>query len=142
MLFDAVIKPALDATAAILNNFHESPEQKQAAQQAIADLAEKARKDAQDYEISMAKLSNEDRDSARKREMGIRGLTPAILSIGVTSGFFGILSYMCLYAVPPESKDMLNIMLGSLGAAWVSIVSYYFGSSSDSSRKTELLSGK
>ncbi len=88
---------------------------------------------------ALAKLADEDRDSARKREISVRDFTPRALAIGVTAGFFGILFYMAGWSIPPSSKDLLNIMLGSLGAAWVSIVSYYFGSSSGSARTTELL---
>jgi hypothetical protein len=90
---------------------------------------------------ALAKLGNDDRDSARKRELAVRDWTPSALAAIVTIGFFGILGYMCVQEVPRESKDMLNIMLGSLGAAWIAIVSYYFGSSSESSRKTDLLAG-
>jgi hypothetical protein len=108
------------------------------------------RKADQDYQSRMAelgfadaealsKLTNEDRDSARKRELAVRDWTPRMLACSVTIGFFGILGYMSVRSVPTGSKDMLNIMLGSLGAAWIAIVSYYFGSSSESSRKTDLL---
>lgn len=88
---------------------------------------------------ALAKLADDDRDSARKREVSVRDFTPRALAVGVTAGFFGILFYMAVWSVPASSKDLLNIMLGSLGAAWVSIVSYYFGSSSGSARTTELL---
>jgi hypothetical protein len=91
---------------------------------------------------ALEKLANEDRQGARARETAVRDWTPRVLASGVTAGFFGILGYMAVCAVPASSKDMLNIMLGSLGAAWVSIVSYYFGSSSESSKKTDLLAQK
>ncbi len=88
---------------------------------------------------ALTKLGADDRDSARKREIAVRDATPKMLAIGVTVGFFGLLFYVAAWSVPATSKDLLNIMLGSLGTAWVSIVTYYFGSSSGSARKSELL---
>ena len=92
-----------------------------------------------DSVAKMEGLSIQDRDSARKREMAVKDKIPAILAIGVTIGFFGLLAYMLKFDVPPANKDILNIMLGSLGTAWVSIIAYYFGSSSGSDKKTDLL---
>lgn len=84
-------------------------------------------------------LASNDRASARAREVSIRDKVPAYLACGVTLGFFGLLGFLLRHAPPADSKDVLNIMLGSLGTAWVSIVAYYFGSSSGSAAKTELL---
>jgi hypothetical protein len=90
---------------------------------------------------SIASLADADRANARAREISVKDRTPAVLAIGVTLGFFCLLAFMCFHPVPKESKDMLNIMIGSLGAAWVSIVGYYFGSSNGSERKTEIIAG-
>jgi hypothetical protein len=87
----------------------------------------------------MAELNDVDRDSARKREMTVKDITPKLLALAVTLGFFGVLAYIMVLSVPEASRDVLNIMLGSLGTAWISIISYYFGSSSSSDRKTELI---
>jgi len=60
-----------------------------------------------------------------------------LLATGVTFGFFGILyALMSGYAT---KSDELMIMLGSLSTAWISIVTFYFGSSAGSQRKDELL---
>jgi hypothetical protein len=80
---------------------------------------------------SIAALAEQDRASARDREVQTKDWTPRVLALGVTIGFFGLLIFMAVRSVPVSSKDVLNILLGSLGAGWVSIVSYYFGSSSE-----------
>jgi hypothetical protein len=84
-------------------------------------------------------IAFKDRDSARQREVQLKDLTPRVLAYGVTLGFFGLLGYMLKYDVPPANKDILNIMLGALGGAWVSIIGYYFGSSASSKAKDETI---
>jgi len=70
-----------------------------------------------------------DRDSARKREMTVLDWTPRMLAYAVTAGFFGVLFFILRRQVPPASADVLNVMLGALGGAWIQVMSYYFGAS-------------
>ena len=80
-----------------------------------------------------------DRDSARKREMIVQDKTPRNLAYSVTGGFFGILMFMMFFEIPMASRDIINIMLGTLGASFSGIIGYYFGSTAGSKLKTELL---
>lgn len=91
------------------------------------------------YNLESERVAAGDRASARSRQVALRDWTPTALAIGVTIGFFGLLGYMLKHEVPAQNKDVLNIMLGSLGSAWVGIVAYYFGSSAGSDRKTEIM---
>ena len=83
-----------------------------------------------------------DRGSARDREIKTGDWTPKVLGIAITIGFFGLLSWLLNKEPPEKSRDILNIMMGSLGSAWIGVVSYYFGSSVGSARKTELMTAK
>ncbi len=107
----------------------------------------------QDFAVQMQKLGFEntealeaiaagDRANARDREVKTRDWTPRILGLTITLGFFGLLSYLLRHEPPTGSRDILNIMLGSLGSAWIGVVTYYFGSSAGSDRKTELMARK
>lgn len=93
-------------------------------------------------EIDLEKIAADDRASARDREKIIRDKMPMILGIGITLGFFGLLFYMMKYEIPAPNRDVLNIMLGSLGSAWIGVTTYYFGSSAGSARKTEIEASK
>ena len=90
--------------------------------------------------IDLEKIHAGDRDSARKLQTETKSNVPGFLAIGVTFGFFGILLFLLLEGVPATGGDALLVMLGALGAAWGSVISFYFGSSSGSAAKTEALS--
>jgi len=104
-----------------------------ALQQAELEL----KKQAQQLGLDFAKLSNEDRASARTMQTSVRSFIPPTLSILVTVGFFGILIGLMLQKF--QTSDALMLMLGSLGTAWTGIIAFYFGSSAGSQAKDELL---
>jgi hypothetical protein len=68
-----------------------------------------------------------------------RQVLPATLALLVTVGFFGLLALMAFHGIPPGAETVLNVMTGSLGAAWMAVINFYFGSSAGSDRKTEIL---
>ena len=102
-----------------------TPEQLLAIKQADADFAVKMRQ----ADIDFAKVNAGDRDSARQREIAVKDRTPAILALVLTVGFFGLLGWMMQTAPPDGSRDLLNIMLGALGAGFSMMLAYYYGSS-------------
>ena len=83
-------------------------------------------------------LAAGDRANARDREIKTGDWMPKALGLLITFGFFGLLGYLMKAEPPPGSRDILNIMLGSLGSAWIGVTTYFFGSSAGSARKDEL----
>ena len=70
------------------------------------------------------------------------GKVQATLAFMVTAGFFGVLWVLMTAQTGGFMRDSLLIMVGALGAAFGSVVNYYFGSSSGSAAKNALLAGK
>lgn len=95
--------------------------------------------DCRRADIDLESVFQKDRESARSREVAVRDRVPGRLMYLMTSGFFGLLGLMCFLVLPVENKEALSIMLGSLGSAWLAGVFYYFGTSSGSVRKTEIM---
>lgn len=126
----AVGKPVasnLDAISAAVSGA--TPEQLIALKQADNDFAAKMQAMGFEHEEDLIKIANDDRANARARQMTLKDRIPAILAIGITTGFFGLLATMMHIAPPPATKELMNVMLGALGTAWIQVTSYYFGSS-------------
>lgn len=66
--------------------------------------------------------------NAREREMTLRDHTPAALAACITAGLFAIIFLLIFVPLPQDSMNIVNIMLGSLSTAWMTVISYYFGS--------------
>lgn len=116
----------------LVKAFKLPPEQQIQFEQKMAEIEANAQQ-------ALERIAADDRNSARQREMAVRDRTPAYLAYGITLGFFGVLGWMLNASVPETGHDALLVMLGSLGTAWAAVVSYYFGSSAGSNKKSELL---
>ncbi|MHC1728325.1 MAG: hypothetical protein AB9866_20370 [Syntrophobacteraceae bacterium] len=92
-----------------------------------------------ELDVDLERIASEDRSSAREREKTVRDRIPGVLSIFLTIGFFGVFACMLWRNPPPGSKDVLNVMLGSLGTGWIRMLAYYFGSSAESVEKNVIL---
>lgn len=126
----------------------ENPEKKLEAALATAnpELLQKIKQADQDFKLKMEqlgvdleKVAAEDRASARAREIAVKDKTPQILAFSYTLGYFALLFVVMFHDLPDAAHDLLNTLIGVLSAAQVGIMTYYFGSSAGSARKTELL---
>ena len=89
--------------------------------------------------IERERLAGEDRKDARQRQAVMKDWTPTALALAVTVGFFGLLGLMAFHATPETNQQALYVMLGALGTGWISVLTYYFGSSAGSAQKTDAL---
>ena len=102
-----------------------SPDQLLALKKADADFQVALK----NLDLSTDKLAADDRASARTREAATHDWVPGTLMMLLTGGFFGLIAYLASHDVPVGNRDLLNILLGTLGSAWTGGVTYYYGSS-------------
>lgn len=106
---------------------------------ATAAAMRKADEDFQEQlkqlDIDLAKINEQDIESARTMQIQTKDVTPRLLAIAVTLGFFGLLALMAFHTMPAANQNVLDIMLGALGAAFTGVIHFYFGSSSGSQGK-------
>ena len=84
-------------------------------------------------------LAAGDRRDARLMQTSTRSWVPAALSVIITFGFLGLLTGMMTGFMKAEDNQAMLLMLGALGVAFGQVINFWLGSTSESSRKTELL---
>ncbi len=86
-----------------------------------------------DIQLQMAELS--DLASARNRELEISKISGGhdwflvVLSIMIVLGFYLSIAALIFVKVDESSKETIHYLQDTLGAAFVMIISYYFGTS-------------
>lgn len=75
------------------------------------------------------------------RYLSVNDYMQIFLAVVINLGFFAIIGYLLIFGIKNE-RDSIMIMLGAVQTAQAAIVGYYFGSSSGSERKTEILNRK
>lgn len=86
----------------------------------------------------MEALAAGDRDSARKREMTVMDWTPRILAYLVVGAFIGVVIGV-LGGWGKADSVLAGTLIGYLSAKAEQVIAYYFGSSSGSDKKTEIM---
>ena len=91
-----------------------------------------------DLEFKQAELAGKDRADARAMQAAVHSKMPAILTVLVTVGFFGILSLLFFH---PELKgnEIVMVMVGQLSAVWAGCVAFYTGTTYSSASKNVAL---
>lgn len=139
-IFGSGLGDALDKFKKLaIDTWHIDPEKAKALDLEAEKIKQTAIAKAMEEGTKLLQLDKDDRDSARNREIQVRGNTPAILAFSVTAGFFGVLMVMMFVEIPISAKDVLYVMVGSLGTAWTGVMAYYFGSSAGSAAKHDLI---
>jgi hypothetical protein len=121
-----------------------TPDQLLALKQADNDFAVKMKQLGFTHEEELTTLAAGDRASARSREIAVKDNTPRNLAYIYTLGFFAVLGgeiYIGLQhvALEPGAKMTLDMLFGALLGMVLGTKEYYFGTSTGSERKTELL---
>lgn len=90
-------------------------------------------------DIDLERITAGDRASARDMQKETKDWIPRALAVSVTVGFFAILLYMLVYGLPTTGNEALLLLLGALQTAWGGIIAFYFGSSSGSQKKDQMI---
>ncbi len=93
----------------------------------------------EDLGIKEEQLHAQDRASARERQTKTGDWTPSIIGPLIIAGFFWVLYMLINDSVPEGQNEAFLIMLGALAAMSTQVMNYFFGSSSGSKSKTQLL---
>lgn len=118
-----------------------TPEQLLALKQADNDFAVRMK----ELDIDLERIAASDRDSARRREAQVRDWMPRVLAFVVVAGFMATV-FLVLLGYVEGMKDPLmattvGTLIGFVSAKCEQVVAYYFGSSSSSQQKTQMLAG-
>lgn len=91
------------------------------------------------YEIEVLKIAAQDRDSARNLAIETGKTPQIILSSAYTIGYFAIFMGMLgsYFTIPEEQESLFLTLFGSLTAAQLQIMNFWFGSSSGSKDKNK-----
>lgn len=110
-----------------------------AAQVAAIQMAElELKKQAQSMNLDFAKLIAEDKKSAREMQIATRSWLPSILAVLIIGGFGTVTALKVMgfaVAADPTIQDLLTTLRDGV----ILVLSFYFGSSSGSQAKDQLL---
>ena len=111
-----------------------------AEQVASIQLAElELKKQAQSMNLDFAKLTVEDRKSARDMQIATKSMLVPSLAILIVSAFIGVV-IATLGGFAVVDSVLAGTLIGYISAKAEQVVNFYFGSSAGSKEKTELLS--
>jgi hypothetical protein len=76
--------------------------------------------------IDLGDLTQEQKGSLEFKLILRRSWIQIILAISTTFAFFGLLCLLLFHAIPSSSEDIIDILIGNFGTAWIMIMTFYF----------------
>jgi heme A synthase len=116
-----------------------TPEMLQAMKRADQDFALRMQEIGFKNIADLEAIAAADRDSARKMQISAPSWVPAALSVTVTIGYFVVLIGMMTRTLQLNDSQVMLMMLGSLTTAWGVVLAYWFGTTRESNRKSDML---
>lgn len=138
---DASTADKVNAIDQAIANGNLTPDQLVALKQADEQFQLEVQKAGFDHIEKLDALTYQDVQSARQMQVQTKSVLPSLLAVFTTLGFFGVLIAILHYGISaaPANHDIELILITALQAGWLSVLNFFFGSSQDSHRKTELL---
>lgn len=124
-----------EAITEVIQSGTMTAEQIEAVKKADADLKVKMK----ELDIKLEEVAAADRDSARKMQIQNRSWIPAVLTVLTVGGFFWLLIGSAMGTFALTGSDIMMLLLGVLARETAGVYAYWFGSSSGSAQKTEML---
>lgn len=93
-------------------------------------------------DVDLVKISADDRNSARKREVDLRDYTPRILAYLICILYISVQGYLLTHVIDASMREMVMRALGTLDAMLGLIFSYYFGSSTGEAKARQIENSK
>jgi hypothetical protein len=102
-----------------------------------AELALKTR--AQELGLDFEKLAVADRTSARQMQISTQSFIPPALSVMIVLAWAAVQFFLLTHVIDPTMRELIARVLGTLDGALMLVLSFYFGSSSGSQAKDEMI---
>ena len=102
-----------------------------------AEIALKAK--AQELGLNFEQLAVEDRKSARQMQMTTGSYIPPLLSVMIVVAWATIQWFLLTHIIDGSMRELIARVLGTLDGALMLVLSFYFGSSSGSQAKDQML---
>lgn len=80
-------------------------------------------------DIDLVKIVTADKDSARRREVETKDVTPKVLAYLICILYVGVQIFLLTHIIDGSMREMVMRALGTLDAILGLVFSYYFGSS-------------
>lgn len=131
-------EPSIDELGAAYANA--TPEQRLAAEKEEHDFADKMQAAGYDHVEKLEAISAADRASARDREIKTGDkITPRALACIVVIAWVATQTVMLFHIIDPSMRELVARVLGTLDAALMLVLGYYFGSSAGSAAKDDTI---
>lgn len=128
-----------DQIKEVLSSGNLTADQIAAIKQAEAELKIKLK----ELDIKLEEIHAKDRDSARQMAAATGDVyTPRVIAVIVFIIWASVQYKVFNGTIPPEMKELVARVLGTLDAVLMAVIYYYYGSSSGSAAKTEALTKK